>query len=290
VDRVSNHSPTTVLACGELRGGNEPVFSEVELPGLRGVLFSNPCVGASGGDVHYLSVCGSGLLSRVCLADVAGHGETIAAVGREMHELLRRSVNIVDERRVLSALDDRLDESGVKALTTAAILSYYPSSRRLTVSYAGHPPGWIFRREAKTWERLSGEEPTGNAGLVGLPLGTGLAPSYTRRRLKAFPGDRLLLVTDGVLEAPAPDGDEFGASRVEALLTTHRGTPAELANRLLEALRSHTAAASLAHDDVTFFAGQFVSGPPGPVIWSVVKNRLLRRLVARTPAPSVGNW
>src|SRR5262245_51337432 len=179
MNRQSSHSPTTVLACGEVRGGNEPVFSDVELPGLRGVLFSSPCGGSSGGDVHYLSVCGSGLLSRMCLADVAGHGETIAAVGREMHALMRDSVNIVDERRVLTALDDRLDSTGVRALTTAAILSYYPPSRRLTVSYAGHPPGWIYRRDARGWERLSGEEPTGNAGLVGLPLGTGLAPAYT---------------------------------------------------------------------------------------------------------------
>src|SRR5512139_242502 len=51
------------LACAEVRGGNHPIYDVVELPGLRGVLYSNPCAGARGGDVHYLSVCGSGLLA-----------------------------------------------------------------------------------------------------------------------------------------------------------------------------------------------------------------------------------
>jgi serine phosphatase RsbU (regulator of sigma subunit) len=270
----------TVLACGEVRGGNEPVFSTVELPGLRGVLYSSPCGGEGGGDVHYLSVCGSGLLSRVCLADVAGHGDTVSAVGREMHGLMQRSVNIIDERRVLTALDDRLDASGLQALTTAALVSYYPPTGRLTVSYAGHPPGWIYRRDAARWERLSAAEAVGAQGPVGLPLGTGLSSAYTRRRLKAAPGDGLLLVTDGVLEAPAPDGTEFGEARIDALLESHRGSIYDLATLILDELRSHTAQSSLTHDDVTFFAGDFVDGPPGPVIWSVIKNRLFRRLIS----------
>ena len=107
-------------------------FAEVQLPGLVGTLYSSPCHGPQGGDVHYLSVCGSGLLARVCLADVADHGETIAAIGREMHVQLRKSVDMVDERRVLSALDARLATGDHRAITTAALLTYYPPARRLT--------------------------------------------------------------------------------------------------------------------------------------------------------------
>src|SRR5947209_4327986 len=85
--------PALQLVCAEIWGGNRAVYRAVELPGLRGVLFSSPSDGGRGGDVHYLSVCGSGLLSRMCVADVVGHGEAVAAVSGEMHVLLRKLMN-----------------------------------------------------------------------------------------------------------------------------------------------------------------------------------------------------
>ena len=156
--------PAARFSCGEVRGGNDPIHEQVELPGLRGVLYSSPCGGGRGGDVHYLSVCGSGLLSRLCLADVAGHGETVEAVGREMHAQLLRSVDLVDQRRVLTALDERLVGSGLRAQTTAALATYYPPSRRLSVSYAGHPPGWIYRVATRGWTPLVAEPSARAAG------------------------------------------------------------------------------------------------------------------------------
>jgi phosphoserine phosphatase RsbU/P len=266
---------TTGLACGEIRGGNEPVHSAVEMPGLRGVLYSRPCHGPEGGDVHFASVCGSGLVARLCVADVAGHGQVVAAVGRAMHEHLRQSVNRFDDRRVMADLDRRLETEGLRAITTAAIASYYHPSQRLTVSYAGHPPGWIYRAIEDRWMRLEAA-PLSAGAPRDLPLGTGLGPDYSRQRLKAPPGDRILLVTDGVLEASSPDGLEFGTSGVEATLF---GTPEEIAARLLAALRAHTGAEDLAHDDVTFFVGEFVEGPPGPTLWKVLKNRVLPKLM-----------
>lgn len=280
--RVSVEPKTAYgLACGEVRGGNHPIHDCIELPGLRGVLYSSPCGGAHGGDVHYLSVCGSGLLSRVCLADVEGHGATIAAVGREMHAHLRGSVDIIDERRVLARLDRRLDNAGLRAQTTAVLVTYYPPSRRLSVSYAGHPPGWLYRVAEGRWVRLDGFAPaTSPATIVNLPLGTGLSPAYTRQRVRVSPGDRLLLVTDGVLDAPSPDGREFGDGGVAAVLDGHSGDHEALAQHLLDKLRAHVGSDRATHDDVTFFLAEVVDGPPGPAIWHVVKNRFLSRLRA----------
>ena len=96
----STPAPPAAFACGEMKGGNGTIHAQVALPGLRGVLYSRPCAGASGGDIHYLSECGSGPLARVCLADVAGHGSAVAAVGAEMHAHLRRSVDVIATRRL----------------------------------------------------------------------------------------------------------------------------------------------------------------------------------------------
>jgi sigma-B regulation protein RsbU (phosphoserine phosphatase) len=280
VDLTDVASPRT-LACGEVFGGNEPVHTTVELPGVSGVLYSHPCHGARGGDVHYLSVCGSGLLTRVCVADVLGHGELVAQVSEQMHAHLRRSVDVIDERRVFREMDRRLQRIGIRAMTTAALLTYYAPSQRLTVSYAGHPPGWHWIAARARWSRLVVEGPDRAGATVNLPLGTGFESSYGRSRSRLAHGDLLVLVTDGVLDAPAPNGDEFGVAGVEAVLNDRAATsPESLVRALLDALSVHTGQPTPIHDDVTIFAGEIVPGPRGPAVWHVLKNRLLTRLRA----------
>jgi serine phosphatase RsbU (regulator of sigma subunit) len=235
-------------------------------------------------------MCNSGIIARVCIADVAGHGERVAGVARVMHAELRASVNRWDEREVMGALDVRLEQSGLKAITTAALISYRPWKQLLSVSYAGHPPGWIYRADgdggSRRWERLMITEPV-VAGPADLPLGTGFGPAYSRTRVRARPGDRLLLVTDGVLEAPAPDGTEFGDAGVEEVLADCQATGhacADLATGLLEALRRHTGVDPMTHDDVSFYLAEIVEPPPGPQVWQIVKNRILPSLVGRSTA------
>jgi serine phosphatase RsbU (regulator of sigma subunit) len=284
---MSQPSAPVALVCGEVRGGNESVWTVVDLPGLTGVLYSSPCHGLEGGDVHYCSMCNSGIIARVCLADVAGHGERVASVARVMHQELRASVNSWDEREVMRGLDARLERSGLRAITTAALVSYRPWKRRLTVSYAGHPPGWICRAAGGRrgsaagaqggWTRLTIDGPA-PAGPTDLPLGTGLGSGYRRTRIRAEEGDRILLVTDGVLEAPAPDGTEFGVAGVERVLTSclAAGSGCDgLGTALLDALRAHTGRDPMEHDDVSFYVAEIVPAPPGPQVWQIVKNRLL---------------
>ena len=282
----------TGLACGEVRGGNQMVHAAVDLPGLAGTLYSSACDGPHGGDIHYLSVCGSGLLTRVCLADVAGHGDAVAAVGHEMYGQLQRSVDIIDERRVLRAIDRRVSSTELAAMTTAVLVTYYPPSKRLTVSYAGHPPAWYYTARTGTWAPIDPEPaPTSSRGPVGLPLGTGLAPGFTRRRIAAAEGDRLLLLTDGVLEAMSPEGEELGQAGLARLLRAYEGSHAGLVDHLRAGLAEHTGTASLTHDDVSMFVAEVVGGPPGPALWHVLRNRLgswaPRRVGDIRPLPAV---
>jgi sigma-B regulation protein RsbU (phosphoserine phosphatase) len=274
----SNPAPPTGFACGEVRGGNDTIHTQVALPGLRGVLYSRPCVGATGGDIHYLSVCGSGLMARVCLADVAGHGSPVSAIGAEMHAHLRRSVDVIDERKVLGRLNQRLNEMGVGVMTTAVLATYYPPRQRLTVSYAGHPAGWLFRADTGAWTPLCEPvPPPQKPGLVDLPMGIGFTPTYSRHRLRVSPGDRMLLFTDGVLETTSPDDTPIDTRGLETVLNGETGPCEDLGRRLLAALHGHAASDQLAHDDVTFLLVDFVEGPAGPALWHVFKHRVLRQ-------------
>ena len=91
--------------------------------------------------------------------------------------------------------------------------------------------------------------------------------------MRAAAGDRLLLVTDGVLEAPAPDGAEFGDAGVERRarrVSSKRATPARARDaRSCEALRAHTGIDPMEHDDVSFYVAEIVPPPPGPQVWQI---------------------
>jgi len=269
------------LSCAEVWGGNRAINAPIRLPGIRGWVYSLPSVGGHGGDIHYVSLCSSGLMSRFCLADVAGHGETVARVSGDIHVLLRRYMNTADERCVLSELNRRLEGSELEHMTTAAAVSYLPPLRLLSVSYAGHPPGWYYRSSQRRWQRLlAGDGPARKREPVNLPLAVDPHTSFSRRRLRIQPGDRLLLVTDGVLEAPRREtGELFGEEGVAAVLADQRhNSVEELAAALVQALIEHTGDAELSHDDVTLLLLEFVPGPRGFGLWQMLLNRVLRPL------------
>lgn len=231
------------LVCSEIWGGNRSVHGPVELPGMRGFLFSQPCDGAHGGDVHYLSVCGSGLLSRVCLADVTDHGESVGAVSQAMHERLRRSVNRMDQRRVLRKLNVRLSELDDGFFTTAVVLTCFPPMRHLSISYAGHEPAWYYEASSHRWLPL---EPTQRRGSFDTVLAAEPRTRYTQRVRRVALGDRLLMITDGVLEAPNESGDLFGREGLSNVLqSTHDLEPQALVPAITERLRDHTDGAAL---------------------------------------------
>lgn len=226
-----------------------------------------------------MSVCGSGLLSRIVIADVAGHGEPVARVSAEIHSLLKRYMDrLGGEQQLLSELNQRLIAGGLESMVTAAAIGYYPHSRRLSVAYAGHPPAWLFRRSGRRWTRLTlPPRRADDRRPFDLPLAILPEAGFQRRTERVSLGDRLLVLTDGVLETPGKAGGLFGDERVDALLDRMAGEPPPtIAEALLAELRAFGSDDSLRHDDVTFVLVEFVPGPAGPAIWTAVRNRLLR--------------
>jgi serine phosphatase RsbU (regulator of sigma subunit) len=72
------------------------------------------------------------------------------------------------------------------------------------------------------------------------------------------PGDIVLLYTDGVTEARAPGGEQFGLERVTALLENSADLPIHaLIDRLYQAVDAH---ADVLDDDVTLLAFRYL-GP-----------------------------
>jgi serine phosphatase RsbU (regulator of sigma subunit) len=75
-----------------------------------------------------------------------------------------------------------------------------------------------------------------------LPLGMDPETIYRVQQLQLAPGDRLLLVSDGVLEAAPESGAAYGASRLDELLAaSQKLSPHEVARRVVQEVIAHRA-------------------------------------------------
>jgi phosphoserine phosphatase RsbU/P len=149
-----------------------------------------------GGDFYDVAVTRHGL--RVLVGDVKGKG--LEAV--QLAALVLSGFRAAAARRGLVELAVELDRSirarlGEEDFVTA-VLAQFGRQGELQLVNCGHPAPLRFRAGAA--ERLASAEPT-------TPLG--LDPAPTVQRFSLAPTDRVLLYTDGLVEARAPDGCQF---------------------------------------------------------------------------------
>jgi serine phosphatase RsbU (regulator of sigma subunit) len=225
------------MQCMEIWGGNEPVRSAVGTAGLDVEVASRPAGESSGGgDLHFVSSCASGRITRFVLADVCGHGDAIAAVARDVRDLMRRSINHVDQTRFVSSLNRRIAElGGGELFATAIVGTFFVTTRRLAICNAGHPPPLFRRRDDAAWGVLPGP-PGDRAELANIPLGIMGKIPYRETVLQFQPGDQLLAYTDAASETRGEDGEFLGLDGVRTLVDGLEAEPATLLDRLAEAL------------------------------------------------------
>jgi serine phosphatase RsbU (regulator of sigma subunit) len=151
-----------------------------------------------GGDFFHIQPTGDGGL-LVVIGDVAGHGLQAAMNVSMLMGALRRSPQ-TQPAQLLAALNEVL--VGSSSLTTCEV-AYFAANGELVIASAGHPPPYLNSQEVL----LPG----------GLPLGVITGVTYEETRLYLHPGDRLLMISDGVVEARKPNGELFGFDRVRNL-------------------------------------------------------------------------
>jgi sigma-B regulation protein RsbU (phosphoserine phosphatase) len=202
-----------------------------ELPGGEAVEFSTLFApsAAIGGDYFDVLGLGDGRLA-VVIADVSGHG---LSAGLRMAMLKAGLLILVEERHepaeILRRLDGLVRSSDERRAFVTATLSLLDVRRgTLDITNAGHPPA--YHRRGDDVEEIV---------LPGPPLGR-LGRDYGRRRLELEPGDLVVWLSDGLIEATSPAGDPFGYERVRQTIAAAPATPAAVREHLLAAVAAHT--------------------------------------------------
>ncbi len=215
------------LACLELRGGNHLAAYSAELPGLAAWVSCHPLVPSSrGGDLYYLSACSHGVIARVVLADVAGHGEIVNSAAVRLHDALREHVDEWDQSTLIRQLNDTFLKGAQRAqFATAFLASFYSDSGELLFTNAGHLPPLWYRTATREWSLLYDSTPLSKE-ISDLPLGLIEGTSYSQTAVQLEPDDLLVLYTDGISESSDESGEQLG---LERLLSMARKLPAESA-------------------------------------------------------------
>jgi phosphoserine phosphatase RsbU/P len=206
------------LACLELHGGNQAGAYSAELPGLTGWVSCRPLIPSQrGGDLYYLSACSKGVIARIALADVAGHGEVVSAAAGRLRDALREHVDHWDQSTLIHQLNESfLRDSRDSRFATAFLASFYRQSGELLFTNAGHLPPLWYRTATNEWSLLADSTPYSKE-IMDLPLGMIAGTSYSQTAVQLERGDLLLLYTDGISEAFDESGEQLGLDRLLAI-------------------------------------------------------------------------
>lgn len=231
------------LACYELWGGNGAANHPVELPGLVGWVYAAPLgPAASGGDVHYFSVCSKGMVSRIAVADVAGHGHGASSVALKLRNALERHADHWDQSALMQELNEAFLAASVNGqYATAIVIGFYSQTGELLFTTAGHPPALWYRSREKSWELLQDSTPFA-VEIEALPLGLIPGTIYSQTGVRLGPGDILVLYTDGITEARDPSGRQLGcAGLLENTRMLSAETPADISQALISRVNTFRA-------------------------------------------------
>ena len=250
IETLSRWSSAPSRARSEMdiaRGVQQKLFPRKTVE-LRTLDYAGLCMPAEeiGGDYYDFLDLGPGELGFV-LADVSGKGTAAALLMSNLQALFRsRSASAWDDTPSLLAAINALffESTPPEQYATVFFGRYSDATRKFRYVNCGHHAPVLVR-------------PGGDArrlDATGMPLG--LFPEWQGAEcvLTLERGDRLLLFSDGVLEAGIDVGEDFGGGRLIDLV---RSLPLSTANSLTERLASAVRQfAPLQNDDLTIVALQ----------------------------------
>jgi len=231
------------LQCLEVWGGSSCADHAASVLGLDISVSARP-VGDSveGGDLYLISSCSSGLISRMLLADVAGHGESVSDLSSKLRKAMHKSINTIDQSKLARTLNTEFDKiSDGSKFATALLMTYYAPSGHLIIVNAGHPHPLICRAGTQDWIPIHIESdgvlshPTNElkAGIKNLPLGVIGSTQYEQIAVKIGAGDRICAFTDAYTEAQSNDGKLLGIDGLSSVLSAVMRSDPDLMEHML---------------------------------------------------------
>jgi serine phosphatase RsbU (regulator of sigma subunit) len=213
-----------------------PIVTGYELQGI-----SFPCY-EIGGDYYDFIQREDGRLV-VALGDVSGKGTAAALLMSSLHAAVHAQADIHDSLvKTISAVNRYLvDSIPANRFVTLFYAELDPQNGTLSFLNAGHNPPLIVHTGGTMEQLASG----------GLPLGIMTNADFREGRTKLYPGDVLVIYSDGVSEATNPSGEEFGPTRLYEVVARNLEASAGGIRDRIESALTKFCQGTPAADDIT---------------------------------------
>ena len=169
----------------------------------------------------------------IAVADVSGKGIGASLIMASVKAALGL---IAEGRRACAALTElnaRLSrELAPREFVALAYARFDPATGAIEIANAGLPDPYLIRRDGAL-EPISVPDPR-------YPLGVRSDVAYRSFETTLHPGERVLLFTDGLPEAPTADAEPIGYAAIESLVPRHAESPRELIDALFASVRAKT--------------------------------------------------
>jgi hypothetical protein len=214
---------------------------------LRVCAFMRPA-NTVGGDYFDIVDLGEGRVALV-IGDVAGKGMPAALLMALVQGSLRTLVTAgLRGPALVTRLNQHLSASiPANRLVTLFYAETATAGGPLQYVNGGHNPPLVLRRDGSV-ERL---------GATGVALGILTEAAFESAETSFEPGDRLLLYTDGIVEADNLQEEEYGEERLREFLQAHRDdTSAILVENLVGSVLAHAGPVKPRDDMTVLLAGR----------------------------------
>lgn len=264
-DHLNSEPSYHALQCLEVWGGNKAVHTSVTLPGIDAWVQSTPHGGnPDGGDVHYVSMCGAGRISRFAVADISGHGNAAGALGGRLRKLMRKHIRTPDQTvfaRAINSEFSKMAQGGQFA--TALLTTYFAPTDHLIVCSLGHPwPLW-YHAASSTWALLDQELGERVTDVRNLPLGIIAETEYVQFAVSLGEHDFVVLYTDSLTDARKPNGTMLGVNGLLALVQhLPLSSPAEMGHNILAAVAQYRSGGPSDDDETILVLHHNAANPP----------------------------
>ena len=213
-----------------------------DLPGWNLAAYYRPAREV-GGDFYDVIPLPDGRVGLV-VGDVTDKGVPAALVMSATRSVLRASAQrLIEPGVVLERVNEHLvPDMPAKMFVTCLYGVLDPETGLLRFANAGHDVPYVKTAEGVTELRARG-----------MPLGLMPGMAYEEKEAVLQPGDTVLLHSDGIVEAHAPDRDMFGFPRLKETVAEAEGGQ-KLIDRVLRDVEAFTGPGAEQEDDITMVA------------------------------------
>ncbi len=211
-----------------------------------------------GGDFYtYMALPGG--RAAVAIGDISGKGVAAALLMALTSSTLESQAQVLDHPgEMLDAMQEslriRLQANQMNAALLIAI--YDPTEQQMLIANAGMISPLLIRTLP------DGGSDCAFLDVCGLPIGTSLPSHYTNVRVDLAPGDTMIFMSDGIVEAHNRASEMFGFERLEALVASlpRSLSVAEIVQQIIDAVLAFTDGAD-PHDDSTILVTRCTIDP-----------------------------